>query len=158
LAEGGRIAEVRRSAVQVNSGRAGAINDSERTVIYNMECRSVRHEGEESGRFVLCGGAAKDVIQASDVREIPELLAGQAAVIEFTNYVIQNLLFGNSTSSDQGQLRPSRSALAILGFSRMTGKPELMLKSVVTAARPAFEWSGRSRPPDAQATSSLFRF
>ena len=56
LAEGGRIAEVRRSAVQVNSGRAGAINDSERTVVYNLECRSIGHEGEESCRLVLCGG------------------------------------------------------------------------------------------------------
>jgi hypothetical protein len=60
-------------------------------------------------------GLPKTLFKPVMSAKYPNCWAGQAAVIEFTNHLIQNLLFGNSTSSDQGQLRPSRNALAIFG-------------------------------------------
>ena len=76
LAEGGWVCEVRRSTVQINGCSASTINDSEWPVVDNLDCCGVSYKGEESCGLVFCGCAAKDVIQAGDVREITELLTG----------------------------------------------------------------------------------
>ena len=57
--------------------------------------------------LILRGGAAEDVIEASDVREITELLTGRAAVVELSDHLVQDLLFGNRNGDLREALKPN---------------------------------------------------